>query len=277
VDGLSTSWLEAGSGSPVVLLHSGEYGASATLSWERTIGALATRYRVLAPDWLGYGNSAKVHDFTRGTGYLVSHMSRLCSALGIDGAPFVANSLGASLLLADACSSEPQLPATSIVAICGGGAVLDNEHYSALVDYDLSLEGMKRILYALFSDPALYDDKDYLARRHELSKVPGAWACTSAARLRPPDDDEAARPKRPAPEYERIAVNTLLIAGTSDKLKPLGWAEDVAARIPNSDVTSVDAGHCPQIERPGDVNELLLEFLEAQPAFATSSSSHQTN
>ena len=50
VDGLSTSYLEAGEGDPVVLLHGGEFGAGAELGWERNIATLAARYRVLAPD-----------------------------------------------------------------------------------------------------------------------------------------------------------------------------------------------------------------------------------
>ncbi|MDT5137153.1 MAG: hypothetical protein QOD58_1415, partial [Mycobacterium sp.] len=49
VDGLVTSYLEAGDGDPVVLLHGGEFGASAELGWERNIEALAARHRVLAP------------------------------------------------------------------------------------------------------------------------------------------------------------------------------------------------------------------------------------
>lgn len=33
VDGLVTSYLEAGRGDPVVLLHGGEFGASAEIGW----------------------------------------------------------------------------------------------------------------------------------------------------------------------------------------------------------------------------------------------------
>ena len=58
VDGLLTSYLEAGNGDPVILLHGGEFGAEAEIGWEQTIMALAARYRVLAPDMLGFGQSA---------------------------------------------------------------------------------------------------------------------------------------------------------------------------------------------------------------------------
>ena len=68
VDGLVTSYLEAGQGDPVILLHGGEFGVSAELGWEQNIGALAEHYRVLAPDMLGFGQSAKVVDFNDGRG-----------------------------------------------------------------------------------------------------------------------------------------------------------------------------------------------------------------
>ncbi len=58
VDGLVTSYLEAGHGDPVVLLHGGEFGVSAEIGWERSIAALATYHRVVAPDMLGFGGSA---------------------------------------------------------------------------------------------------------------------------------------------------------------------------------------------------------------------------
>ncbi len=40
VDGLPTSYLEAGDGDPVVLLHGGEFGANAEIAWEHRAPAL---------------------------------------------------------------------------------------------------------------------------------------------------------------------------------------------------------------------------------------------
>ena len=44
VDGLTTGYLEAGQGDPIVLLHGGEFGVTAELAWERNIAALAERH-----------------------------------------------------------------------------------------------------------------------------------------------------------------------------------------------------------------------------------------
>lgn len=96
VDGLPTSYLEAGDGDPVVLLHGGEFGASAEIAWEHNIGVLGARFRVLAPDLLGFGQSAKVVDFVDGRAMRIRHVARFCDVLGVDSAHFVGNSMGPS-------------------------------------------------------------------------------------------------------------------------------------------------------------------------------------
>ena len=115
VDGLATGYLEAGEGDPVVLLHGGDFGASAELGWERTIPALTEHYRVLAPDMLGYGRTAKVLDFVDGRGMRIRHVAAFCAALGIDSAFFVGNSMGAINLLVDTTSEAPVLPVRAMV------------------------------------------------------------------------------------------------------------------------------------------------------------------
>jgi pimeloyl-ACP methyl ester carboxylesterase len=262
VDGLVTGYLEAGGGDPVVLLHGGEFGASADLGWERTIGALAEHYRVLAPDMLGYGQSAKVVDFVDGRGLRIRHVAAFCAAMGVDSAHFVGNSMGAINLLTDLVSDAPVLPVHTVALICGGGAIQRNEHADALYDYDATLEGMRRIVTALFFDPGYPADDDYVQRRHASSTAPGAWEAIAAARFRRPGE---APPPTPSAEraYDRITAPTLVIEGAGDKLLPAGWAADIAGRIVGARSAVVDsAGHCPQLERPEVVNDLLLRFLE---------------
>ena len=58
VDGMRTHYFEGGRGPAVVLLHSGEFGGCAELSWEFSLPALAEHFHVIAPDWLGFGESA---------------------------------------------------------------------------------------------------------------------------------------------------------------------------------------------------------------------------
>jgi pimeloyl-ACP methyl ester carboxylesterase len=264
VDGLTTGYLEAGQGPPIVLLHGGEFGASAELGWERTIFALAEHFRVLAPDMLGYGRTAKVHDFVDGRGMRIRHIAAWCAALGIDSAFFVGNSMGAINLLADTTSETPMLPVRAMVTICGGGEVQNNEHMAALYDYDATEEAMRRIVAALFHHPGYPADAQYVRRRHESATLPGAWEAIAAARFRrpgvpPPPAASSAR------RYDRITVPTLVIEGGCDKLLPAGWAADIAGQIPAGRWAVVEnAGHCPQLEQPEHVNRLLLDFFREQ-------------
>ena len=261
VDGLVTGYLEAGNGDPVILLHGGEFGASAEIGWERTIPALAVRYRVLAPDMLGFGQSAKVIDFNDGRGMRIRHIARFCDELGIDSAHFVGNSMGAINLLVDATSDSPVLPMRTLVAICGGGEIQRNQHMEALYEYDATLPAMRRIVEALFHDPSYPSDDDYVRRRYESSIAPGAWETLAAARFRRPG---AAPPAAPSSQraYERVSVPTLVVEGGGDKLLPLGWAKEIADQIPRGRSAVIDgAGHCPQIEQSSIVNALLLDFL----------------
>lgn len=262
VDGLVTSYLEAGEGDPVVLLHGGEFGASAELGWEHTIGALATRYRVLAPDLLGFGQSAKVIDFLDGRGMRIRHVARFCALLGIDSAHFVGNSMGAVMLLVDATSGAPQLPVRKLVAICGGGEILQNPHSSALFEYDATFPAMRRIVEALFHDESYPADDDYVQRRYDSSIAPGAWEAVAAARFRRPGA-ESSSGSRKEPAYQRIVPPTLVMEGERDKLKPAGWAKEIADGIPaGRHMVVPEAGHCPQIEQSTVLNELLLDYLE---------------
>ncbi|OCB55981.1 alpha/beta hydrolase [Mycobacterium vulneris] len=262
VDGLTTGYLEAGVGDPVVLLHGGEFGAGAELGWERVIGELAEHYRVLAPDMLGFGESAKVIDFNDGRGMRIRHVARFCAELGFGSAHFVGNSMGAVNLLVDATSDAPRLPVRSLTAICGGGEIQRNEHSAALYDYDATLDGMRRIVTALFADPSYPADEAYVQRRYEASIAPGAWESLAAARFRRPGLEAPAMPSAQR-AYDRIGVPTMVIEGDRDKLLPSGWAADIAGRIADARSAVIpDAGHCPQIEQPAALTAVLLEFLK---------------
>lgn len=263
VDGLSTSYLEAGepAAPALVLLHGGEFGAGAEIGWERNIAALAEHHRVLAPDLLGFGESAKVIDFNDGRGMRIRHVARFCAELGVESADFVGNSMGAIMLLVDTTSEAPLLPVRRLVAICGGGEIQQNQHMAALYDYDATLPAMRRIVTALFHDPAYPADEDYVGRRYASSVAPGAWEAAAAARFRRPgaEPPPAVSSSRP---YERISVPTLVVEGACDKLLPPGWSKQIADQIPGGRSVVVDAaGHCPQIEQAEQVNELLLDFL----------------
>jgi pimeloyl-ACP methyl ester carboxylesterase len=264
-DGIRTHYLEAGEGDPVVLLHSGEFGGRAEFSWEYVIPVLAESYRVIAPDWLGYGGTAKLHDFGGKRARMMSHMRRTLEALAVEDAHIVGNSMGATFLAKMAADPDLRLRARSITLISGGGFMPDNAARRATLEYDCSREAMIRLLQALFADPVWWTDHSYVDRRQTAATEPGAWEALAVARFRsplePPRSEFGQADDIP---YEDIHAPTLFVAGANDRLREPHYADRPASRMPNAKVVTLPgSGHCPNIEQAPQVAELLLDFFQS--------------
>jgi pimeloyl-ACP methyl ester carboxylesterase len=265
VDGVRTHYLEAGEGPCVVLLHSGEFGGAAEISWEFTLPALAERFRVVAPDWLGFGRTDKVFDFADGRARVWRHMRRFMEVMAIDEADFIGNSMGGSNLARIAATRPVILPIRSLVLCSGGGFTPETDERKTLLAYDGTSQAMAALLKAMLHDDKWGDDAAYVARRQELATMPGAWECAAAARFKSPV--AAAKGSgfggADTTAYENIAVPTLIVAGAEDRLREPGYAQELGKRIPDCEVHVLDAcGHCPNIELARDFNLLALQFLE---------------
>lgn len=263
VDGIRTHYLEGGTGRTVVLLHSGEFGAAAEISWEHNLPALAERFHVVAPDWLGFGRTDKVRDFVDGRARLHGHMRRFLSLMGIDEADFIGNSMAGGMIMRAASADPPLFPVRRIVLASGGGFSPANEARSALHEYDCTFAGMQRVLAALFHDPKWPPDAAYVERRLTMSAMPGAWECTASARFASPIRPPRVVHGRPDTiEYEKIRFPTLVIAGANDKLRLPGYGEEIVRRLPEAQLMVFDdCGHCPNIEQAARFNEAAIAFL----------------
>src|ERR1044072_9678671 len=94
VGDIQTYFLEAGSGPDLILLHGGEYGASAEIPWRANIETLAEKFHVIAPDILGWGQTDKIYSFSDPAGLRIRHLQRFLEALGIGPAYLAGNSAG---------------------------------------------------------------------------------------------------------------------------------------------------------------------------------------
>jgi 2-hydroxymuconate-semialdehyde hydrolase len=260
IGGVRTHYLEAGSGPPLILLHSGEFGGCAELSWERNIQALSAQFRVLAPDWVGFGKTEKLFSFEDMWAFRVHHITQFLHHLGIARAHFIGNSMGGTMLLAVAAAEKPVWPLERIIAIAGGGSVPENAARNVLNSYDGSYDHMERIVETMFLDPTIQKDKAYIERRNDLAREPGAWECTAAVRFKAPWVQRSAVPSKP--DYSLISVPTLLVTGEKDPLRDPGFGASLQQEIPGSQLHVIaNAGHCPHIEYPAEFAEVALEFL----------------
>src|SRR6266850_5258735 len=97
-------YIEAGRGAPVILLH-GTGGEGAR--WMPTIKGLASSFRVIAPDQIGFGQSDKPLT-TYHSGVFAGFLARFMQAIGVPKASLVGQSMGAQVALSLAVQ-YPQL------------------------------------------------------------------------------------------------------------------------------------------------------------------------
>jgi len=259
VEGMRTHYLEGGRGFPVVLLHSGEFGGCAELSWEFNLPALAEHFHVIAPDWLGFGESAKLFSFDDMRALRVQHIAALLKTLCIERAHFIGNSMGGGMLAGVAAMDQPSWPIEKMILASAGGFAPANEARQILNSYDGTREHMKRILETTLLVSPLRSDEAYLEKRHRLSLVPGSWECTAAARFRRPGVKGGEREET---NYRNIRRPTLIVAGAKDPLREPGYAETLQAEIAGSElVVFPEAAHFPHIDLPERFNEVAVDFL----------------
>jgi pimeloyl-ACP methyl ester carboxylesterase len=259
VQGLKTHYFEAGKGHPLVLLHSGEFGGCAELSWEFNIGPLSEHFHVLAPDWLGFGKSAKVFSFDDMQLMRIRHIQNFLKTVGIPRAHFIGNSMGGGQLARAAVMEDNPFPIVKMVLCGAGGFAPRNEARETLNTYDGSRDHMKRIVETMFRNPSIYENETYIDRRHEISLEPGAWECTAAARFRRPGRKGSDREET---DWTKIRYPTLIIAGGQDPLRNPGYAQELQKDVKGSELIMIpEAGHCPQIDAPDKFNAAVIDFL----------------
>ncbi|GAF46887.1 alpha/beta fold hydrolase [Rhodococcus wratislaviensis] len=248
----------------IVLLHDGAYGSSAKLAWEKVMPELAERFRVIAPDLVGYGASSKATFFDRPP--QAAHgdvIAAFLANVGIE-APrvhVVGSSFGGSAAVTAARTQfgRPFISAVSIGGSLGHGR--NGDAFDELQHYDQSIEDARRITGLLVEDVDQWEI--HVKERHANGLLPGHWEALSAARVRAPQRDAAAGPPPLADRLASCHAPVLFVEGENDQLLVRGWTEELAAMVPNGRAVTVPGAHCPNIDRPEGVVEVVVNFVES--------------
>ena len=81
------------------MLHGSGPGVSAMANWQHNIGALSQRFRVLAPDIVGFGATERPDDIVYSLRTWTDHIWAFLDAHGIEKTAIVGNSLGGRIAL----------------------------------------------------------------------------------------------------------------------------------------------------------------------------------
>ena len=257
--GIETSYLEAGAGEPVVMLHGSGPGVSATANWQHNIGTLSQRFRVLAPDIVGFGGTDRPNDVVYSLRAWTDHIWAFLDAHGIEKTAIVGNSLGGRIALQMATDSSDRIAKMVLMGAPGVGMTL-TDGLAALRAYEPSHDAMRDLLRNYFAvDPAMITD-ELVAIRYEASIADGAYEAYRAMFLDP--RHAGSELGITEDEVRAIATPTLLVHGREDRVVPVQVSITMLGLLPNADLHVFSAcGHWTQIERADEFSALVSDYL----------------
>ena len=253
VFGQSIRYLEAGSGPTVILLHG--LGGS-TQNWLYNVGPLSQQFRVIVPDQIGFGRSARPMINYRVRTY-VDFLEQFCRTLNIERATLVGNSMG-GWVAAHFASAFPEKVDRLVLADATGYAPPPGFDYKSLYGLNPSTrEGMKQMIGKVFFNKAFSSDAmvdQTLAMR--MTANDGYTINSLIESVGRGEDFLESK------QLQQIKAPTLIIWGRQDGLTLLAEGERFKKDIPNSKLVVFDqCGHFPQLEKAGEFNAAVLEFL----------------
>jgi pimeloyl-ACP methyl ester carboxylesterase len=257
--GITTHCFDAGTGDPVLLLHGSGPGVSAWANWRLNMPALARRYRVIAPDIVGFGRTERPADIRYSLDTWIDHMWSVMDALDIPKASLVGNSLGGRIALGMAERHPERVGRMVLMGAPGVGMPL-TEGLKALRAYRPSEENMRRLLLDCFAvDRSIITD-DLVRTRYEASVAPGAFEAYRDMFFSP--RHAGGELGVTAEQVAAITTRTLVLHGRQDKVVPVEVAWTMARLLPDADLAVfARCGHWTQIERADDFNGLVGDFL----------------
>jgi pimeloyl-ACP methyl ester carboxylesterase len=257
--GIETSYLEAGVGEPVLMLHGSGPGVSAMANWQNNIGALAQRFRVLAPDIVGFGATQRPDDVVYSLRTWTDQIWAFLDAHGIEKTAIVGNSLGGRIALQMAIDCPDRITKMVLMGAPGVGMTL-TDGLAALRAYEPSHDAMRDLLRNYFAvDPAMITD-ELVAIRYEASIADGAYEAYRGMFLDP--RHAGSELGITEDEVRAIAIPTLLVHGREDKVVPVQVSVTMLGLLPNADLHVFSScGHWTQIERADEFSALVSAYL----------------
>jgi pimeloyl-ACP methyl ester carboxylesterase len=267
VEGMSTGYLTAGAGPPLLLLHG--VGTSAR-EWSWVLPGLARNHLVYAIDLPGYDGSVKPPDYA--PAFTASFISSFLDAVGVErAAAVVGNSFGgltalhlalsepsrvSALILSDSAGlGRAVSPALAAVTPPGGGDV------AKILDKTPLGAGQRAFSRALllFARPWQIPPK-WLKDQYQLAQTPNFMEATlesirSAVSI-------AGQREVLLDRLPELQMPTLIVWGIEDRVIPYWHATAAVIRLEQGDIEFIAyCGHLPHVEQPKRFVSILDEFL----------------
>jgi pimeloyl-ACP methyl ester carboxylesterase len=260
----SISTMTAGQGEPVLCLH-GLGGTKA--SFMPTIAALAGRYRVIAIDLPGFGDSDKPLTARYDSAYFADAALAVLDELGIDRSRLVGNSMGGRVAIEVGLCAPDRLE--QVVLLSPAMAWLRDRNMKWLLQLPLPRLGLLQPTPRTIVEPIVRRLIPGSGRGWSAAGVDeflrsyltaaGRFAFYESARniyLDEPHGDDGFWHR-----LEGLACDSMFVWGRRDQLVPIAFMKHVERALPRARHVELDCGHVPQLEAPRRTHEAILRFF----------------
>lgn len=262
------STLTMGDGPDVLLLH-GLGGTRASLF--ETAATLSRSYRVHVPDLPGFGSSGKPRLGAYNAHWFAEIMLGLLDCLEVDRTHVVGNSMGGRIAIELGLVAPERIRGLGL--LCPAVAWIKRGLHPivrllrpefGLLPHAIRRSTVASQFWSMFYDRDLVDPAVADLVVDEFQRIyhtAGArYALLASAR-----NIYLEAPFGRSGFYRRLAdleAPALFVWGTHDRLVPAAFSRHVRQWLPQAEQVTIDrCGHVPQVERPEETNELLLDFF----------------
>ena len=253
VSGTTLNYEERGSGTPLVLLHGFPLDSRI---WREQIAALSDRFRVIAPDLRGFGQSKANDSFSMES--LADDVHALLA--DVQALPCILGglSMGGYVALAYAKKYPTDLRGLALIDTKAEGDTAEGKAGREKMIELARTQGTKAVAGQMMPKMVAPDaDKTRPQVKRELDQIMNAQT--------PVTIEHALAAMRDRPDLvanlASIAVPTLVIVGEHDAITPPAGAEKMSKAIPKSTYVVIrGAGHMSPMEQPQQVTDALRRF-----------------
>lgn len=255
INDINLAYTDVGTGPPIVLIHGYPFNRSL---WTEQTESLNSKYRVVAPDLRGFGES----DSSEGTATMArmaEDVAALMDALAIEQAVIGGLSMGGYVALAFARMFPARVKA---LVLADTRAQADSEegkqtrHQQAEKALSEGMAGIADAMLPKLLTPDTVSKRPELVKRVRdmmLKTKPGGAAAALLGMAERDDQTEF---------ISSIRVPALILVGREDAITPVADSEKMQSRIEGSRLVVIEnAGHVSNLEQTEQFNDALLGFL----------------
>jgi pimeloyl-ACP methyl ester carboxylesterase len=257
--GVLTNYHEAGSGTPVILIHGSGPGVSAYTNWRLAIPYLGERLHVFAYDQLGFGYTALPAKNVYGLEIWTDHLFSFMDAVGVTRAHLIGNSMGAAVALAAAVTHPERVNKLVLMGPMGVSFPI-SEGLDAVWGYTPTIANMKHLIDIFAYDRKLVTDA-LAEQRYKASIRPGMQEAFSSMFPEPRQSGVEA-----LAAYEdrlsTVQARTLMFHGREDRVIPIVASQKLLNILPDVQLHVFSrCGHWTMIEHAAAFNRLARDFF----------------